>query len=207
VERARILRFTCMTSVDADAELCRRAAEGDRQAMSALVAAFRGPLYRFARRLTRDDALAEDVLQETFLTALKKVGGWRGEGTCRGWLFSIARTQVLMAQRRRTGEPEGFEEVEPEAELPRLGLEAGWGAAMDPEALASRMEAQAQLEAALATLAPAEREVVALRDLEGLSGEDTAQALGLSLAAMKSRLHRARLALVAAVKRGGGHGG
>lgn len=195
-----------MTLTDADAELCRRAAGGDPQAMTALVTSFRGPLYRFARRLTRDDALAEDVLQETFLTALKKVGTWRGEGSCRGWLFSIARTQVLMARRRRVGEPEGFDEVAPEAELPQLGLAAGWGAAMDPEALASRMEAQAQLDRALSTLAPSEREVLSLRDLEGLSGEDTAQALGLSLAAMKSRLHRARLALVAAVKRGGGDG-
>lgn len=192
---------------DADAELCRRAAGGDRQAMSALAKAFRGPLYRFARRLTHDDALAEDVLQETFLTALKKVGGWRGEGTCKGWLFAIARSQVLMARRRRSGEPETFDDVDAGPELPQLGLEAGWGAAMDPEALASRMEAHAQLEQALAALSEPEREVLALRDLEGLSGEETAQALGLSLPAMKSRLHRARLALVAQVKREGGRDG
>lgn len=169
--------------------------------MDALVSTWRGPLYRFARRLTHDDALAEDVLQETFLTALRKVGAWRGEGTCRGWLFSIARSQVLMARRRRAAEPETFDDVDARA-LPELGLDAGWGAAMDPEALAARTEAQAQLEAALRGLTPADREVLALRDLEGLSGEDTAQALGLTLTAMKSRLHRARLALVAQVKRG-----
>lgn len=195
-----------MRTVDADGELCARAAGGDRAAMSALVSAFRGPLYRFARRLTHDDALAEDVLQETFLTALKKVGGWRGEGTCKGWLFAIARSQVLMARRRRSGEPETFDDVEAGPELPQLGLEAGWGSAMDPEALASRMEAQVQLERALSALPEGDRAVIALRDLEGLSGEDTAQALGLSLAAMKSRLHRARLALVAQVKRGGTDG-
>jgi len=137
-----------MQTRDPGGELCARAAAGDRAAMTALVAAFRGPLYRFARRLTRDDALAEDVLQETFLTALKKVGGWRGEGTCKGWLFAILRSQVLMARRRRSGEPETFDDVEAGPELPQLGLEAGWGAAMDPEALASRMEAQAQLEGA-----------------------------------------------------------
>lgn len=188
-----------MTHFDADAELCRRAAEGDRQAMDALVVAYRGPLYRFARRLTRDDALAEDVLQETFLTALRKVGTWRGEGSCRGWLFSIARTQALMARRRgAVGEA-----MEDERALPELGLSAGWGAAMDPEALAARLEEQALLERALEGLGPKEREVIALRDLEGLSGEETAQVLGLSLAAMKSRLHRARLELLAAVKKGG----
>jgi RNA polymerase sigma-70 factor (ECF subfamily) len=136
-----------MQTRDPGGELCARAAAGDRAAMTGLVAAFRGPLYRFARRLTRDDALAEDVLQETFLTALKKVGGWRGEGTCKGWLFASLRSQVLMA-RRRWGVPETFDDVEAGPELPQLGLEAGWGAAMDPEALASRMEAQAQLERA-----------------------------------------------------------
>ncbi|MEW5742127.1 MAG: sigma-70 family RNA polymerase sigma factor [Myxococcota bacterium] len=194
-----------MSPLDADGELCRKAAGGDRQAMSALASAYRGPLYRFARRLVQDDALAEDVLQETFLTALRKVGGWRGEGTCRGWLFSIARTEALMAKRRRAGEPDVSAE-EQEEELPALGLAAGWGAAMDPEALAAKVEEQALLERALAALGPTEREIIALRDLEGLSGEDTAQALGLSVAAMKSRLHRARLALVAAVKRGGHDG-
>lgn len=193
-----------MSQVDADGELCRRAAGGDRQALTALVAAFRGPLYRFARRLTRDDALAEDVLQDTFLTAVRRIGDWRGKGTCRGWLYAIARSQVLMARRRKVGEPEAFDEVEAGAELPQLGLEAGWGAPMDPEALSARLEERALFERALGRLSGPEREVIALRDLEGLSGEDTAQALGLSLAAMKSRLHRARLALVAAVKREGG---
>jgi RNA polymerase sigma-70 factor (ECF subfamily) len=77
---------------------------------------------------------------------------------------------------------------------------------MDPEALAGRLETQAMLERALASLGDEDREVIVLRDLEGLSGEETAQALGLSLPAMKSRLHRARLRLLAAVKGGGSHG-
>lgn len=156
-------------------------------------------MHRFALRLTKDEALAEDVLQDTFLVAMRELGGWRGEGSFRGWLYAVARSRVLMARRRKVGEPESFESQE---SLEVLGLQAGWGAPMDAEALAARVQQQSVLEAALAGLDPADREVLVLRDLEGLSGEETAQALGLSLPAMKSRLHRARLRVVAAVKGG-----
>jgi RNA polymerase sigma-70 factor (ECF subfamily) len=182
--------------------LVEQARQGDRAAFSALVAAHRGAVYGFAQRLAGDAALAEDVLQETFLDAHRALASWRGEGSFRGWLLSIARRRVLMSKRRRVGEPANHEG---EATLLSLGLEAGWGAAMDPEALAQRTEAKDTIEAALAQLDEEEREVVVLRDLEGLSGEETAAALGLGLPAMKSRLHRARLRLVAAVK-GAHHG-
>jgi RNA polymerase sigma-70 factor (ECF subfamily) len=179
--------------------LIQQARLGDRAAFSALVAAHRGGVYRFAERLTRDPALAEDVLQETFLAAHQGLAGWRGEGSFRGWLLAIARSRVLMARRRRVGEPAAHEGDDTLAEL---GLSAGWGAAMDPEALALRTEERGLIERALAQLGEEEREVIVLRDLEGLSGEETAAALGLQVAAMKSRLHRARLRLVAAVKGG-----
>lgn len=177
----------------------QRAVAGDAAAFARLVNTWRGPVYRFARRLLRDDAAAEDVLQETFLTAHRRLGTWRGDGTFQSWLFAIARSEVLMSRRRRVGEPTEYEPME---SLPELGAEAGWGQAMDPHALAERLEQHTHLEAALATLEADEREVLLLRDVEGLSGEDTARALGLTLAAMKSRLHRARLRLVASVKKG-----
>jgi RNA polymerase sigma-70 factor (ECF subfamily) len=116
--------------------------------------------------------------------------------------LAIARSKLLMARRGAQGRTESTDD----ATLEMLGLRAGWGAPLDPEALAARLEEKAVLERALASLDDEAREVVTLRDLEGLSGEETAQALGLSLPAMKSRLHRARLALVAHVKRGGAHG-
>jgi RNA polymerase sigma-70 factor (ECF subfamily) len=180
-------------------ELARR---GDAATFAALVAAHRGAVFRFAQRLTGDDALAEDVLQETFLAAHQGLAGWRGEGSFRGWVLSIARRQVLMARRLRVGQPATYE---PEATLAELGLEAGWGAPMDPEALAVRAESRDIIEQALAQLDEEDREVLVLRALDGRSGEETARVLGLSVAAMKSRLHRARLRLVAAVK-GGPHG-
>lgn len=180
-----------------------KAVTGDGAAFAQLVMPHRAAVFHYARRLTRDDALAEDILQETLWTAFRQLQGWRGEGSARGWLLSIARSRVLMARRRRAGEPATFEDADT---LPELGLAAGWGEPMDPEALAGRLETQAMLERALASLGDEDREVIVLRDLEGLSGEETAQALGLSLPAMKSRLHRARLRLLAAVKGGGSHG-
>jgi RNA polymerase sigma-70 factor, ECF subfamily len=182
--------------------LFERAQAGDRQAFSALVTAHRDAVYRYALRLTNDPAFAEDTLQETFITALQHMPEARGEASFRGWLLSIARSRVLHDRRRRVGEPTTFA---PEDELMQLGLEAGWGEAMDPEALAARTEAQQVLDHALAQLDHEAREVLLLRDVEGLSGEETARVLGLALPAMKSRLHRARLRLVAAVK-GATHG-
>jgi len=180
-----------------------RAAQGDARAFTALALAHRGAVYRFALRMTRDQAAAEDVLQETFLTALRSLPGWRAEGEFRGWLLAIARSQVLRRVRRRVGEPQGFEGLD---SVEALGVEAGWGAPLEAEALRERVERRATLETALARLDDVEREVLLWRDVEGLSGEETARLAGLTLPAMKSRLHRARLKLVALVKKGGRDG-
>jgi RNA polymerase sigma-70 factor, ECF subfamily len=186
-----------------DAEVMRLAAAGDAQARGELVARHRAPVSRFLRRLTQHEAQAEDLTQETFVTALTHLATWRGEGTARGWLLSIARSQWLMARRAPASRLEPAED----ASLETLGMAAGWGAPLDPEVLASRLEQHEVLERALSALDVESREVLTLRDLEGLSGDETAQTLGVSVAAMKSRLHRARLALVAQVKSGGIHHG
>jgi RNA polymerase sigma-70 factor (ECF subfamily) len=101
--------------------------------------------------------------------------------------------------RRRVGEPDEMVALED------LGLQAGWGAPPLPDALFESLERRETLERALAQLSPEEREILVLRELEGFSGEETAKILDLSLAGMKSRLHRARLRL-AAVLVEGNHG-
>lgn len=187
-----------MSGSSPDAAVVERAARGDASARRLLVEQHRAAVFRLLRRLARDDAQAEDLTQETFITALEHLGAWRGEGSVKGWLLSIARSRFLMSRRGGAAR----HEPQDDASLESLGLAAGWGAPMDPEALTARLEEQTVLEQALAGLDAEAREVITLRDLEGLSGEETAQVLGLSLAAMKSRLHRARLALVASVKKG-----
>ncbi|MCC7382019.1 MAG: RNA polymerase sigma factor [Deltaproteobacteria bacterium] len=185
---------------DLDAALLGRTAEGDRRAFGELVARHQAAVYRFSLRMMGDEASAEDVLQETFISALKKAATFRGTGSARAWLMAIARNTGRMSRRRHAGEPSQFESLD------ALGREAGWGAEADLAELLDERNRREQLERALAELPPLDREVLLVRDVEGLSGEETAEALGLSIAATKSRLHRARLRLAAALGKGGPHG-
>ncbi len=186
--------------VRSDAELIAAAAAGDRGAFGALVERYQRPVLHLARALVRDAQEAEDVLQDTFLGALRGAASYRGDAPVSAWLFAIARHAAFRRGRR------GAEVATEDLSLEQLGADAGWGQD-DVEVAAARAERHALLAAALDTLAADEREVVLLRDGAGMSGADTAAALGLSVAAMKSRLHRARLKLAGALRRrGGDHG-
>jgi RNA polymerase sigma-70 factor (ECF subfamily) len=178
-----------------DHDLVALAVSGDRGAFAALVGRHQARVFRLARALTDDHHEAEDVLQQTFLSAWQALGGFRGEASVRTWLLTIAKNAAWQARAKRAREP--IDDVP----IDDLGLLAGWGQA-DPETIASRAQERALLEAAFARLAPEERQVLVLRDLEGVSGEETAAAIGTSLAAMKSRLHRARLRLAAELRKG-----
>lgn len=180
-----------------DAQLLQRSASGDRAAFGSLVARHQASLFRFARAITRDAAAAEDVLQETFLAALRSAGAYRGEASVKTWLLTIARNKAYRAGRRRSGQPERFESLE------ALGAEAGWGALDSVDAVLIERQRRELFSRALAGLAPEDREMIVLRDLEGLGGEQVAELLRISLAAVKSRLHRARLRLAARVRQEG----
>lgn len=180
-----------------DRELLQRARAGDRAAGDSFVSRHLDAVLRYARAVTHDAVSAEDVVQEVFLAAL------RGEAplvdaSARSWLLVTARHASFRLHRRRVGEPSRFEPLE------TLGAAAGWGA--DPEQISAAHEDRDRLDAALARLSVEDREILVLRDLEGLDGEATARELDLSVPAMKSRLHRARLHLMAALSEGGAHG-
>jgi RNA polymerase sigma-70 factor, ECF subfamily len=177
-----------------DDVLLARSAGGDRAAFDAFVMRHQAPVYRHLRALGAEAADAEDALQEAFLAAWKAASGYRGGASARGWLLTIARNALRRRHRRLT------EESLEAAELERLGLAAGWGEE-DTRPL-ERIAARELVDLGLAALDPTDREVLLLRDVEGLSGEETASLLGLSVAAMKSRLHRARMRFLAAVKEG-----
>ncbi len=148
-------------------------------------------VYRFLVSLQAASDDAEDALQECFVSAWRSAATYRGSDSARGWLFSIARNTLRRQHRRKVGEPNEMEQLE------QLGTRAGWGASSD---FSVRFEVEDELKWAMGQLPREEQEAVTLRDLEGLTGEETAEALGLSLAAMKSRLHRGRLHLMGVLR-------
>ena len=166
-------------------ELARAAARGDDQALEALVRAHHDRVYRFGRRVCRDHHDAADAVQEAFATLARRREMIREAGVL-GWLFTVVRSACMrllrpfQTARRHLGDRVDASEVDPPARE------------LDPERALARWRLVHRVYAAIAALAPAEREILVLRDLEGLSGEEACAALGLSAAAMKSRLHRAR---------------
>ncbi len=173
-----------------DAAILRRTAAGDHGDFEALVERHEAAVLRFIQGISRDPGRIEDALQETFVAAWRGAGEFRGGESARGWLLGIARNVVSRQYRRRAGEP-------PEhVPLSDLGVEAGWGA--EPTQLvAKRLEDRDLVERGFRGLSPEDQEILILRDLEEFTADQVAHTLGLSLAATKSRLHRARLRFMA----------
>lgn len=177
-----------------DADCLRRTAAGDAAAFEAFVGRHEAAVLRYLRGISADADRAEDALQETFIAAWRGAAGYRGGASARGWLLAIGRNALRRQHRRRAGEPA---ELLP---LEALAREAGWGRDPDDASL-RRLEARERLERGFEGLSAEDREVLILRDLEGLSGEEAAAVLGIGLAAEKSRLHRARLRFTANLRR------
>jgi RNA polymerase sigma-70 factor, ECF subfamily len=180
-----------------DETLIRRCAGGDRAAFDTLVGRHGDALWRFATRACAGEADAADALQEALVAAWRGAATFRGDAAARTWLYQILLHACRRRGRRRAGEPARHAPLEDAAAV------ASGGARAD-DRVAAR-EVGAAMERALEALGEEAREVLLLRDVEGLSGAETAAALGVELAAMKSRLHRARLDLKARVEAILGH--
>jgi len=184
-----------------DGELVLNAARGDGAAFSQLVQRHQDKVYGLALRLLRDPGEAEEVVQETFLAALEKLSSFRGDAAFTTWLHRVAANAALMRLRRRRRAPETVVPEPVEDLLPRFDasgrIEAqprhDWSKRAD-EQLADR-EIRLAIEREIQNLPEDYRIVFLLRDVEDLSSEDMAAVLGISVAAVKSRLHRARLVL------------
>ena len=177
-----------------DAALAARAQAGDQAAFTALVKEYSRKVYRVAKNITQNDEDAEDVLQEAFLKAYEHLDRFQGNSAFYTWLVRIAVNEALMKLRKRKGnrfvsldEPIETGEEEVKREI------AVWED--NPEQRYSREEMQKILDDAVESLKPDFRTVFTLRDIEELSTEETAEALDISVPAVKSRLLRARLAL------------
>ncbi len=182
------------TSFLSEAELVAAAKAGRQEAYTAIVERYSGTIYNLALRLTGNPQEAEDVLQETFISAFRALSRFEGRSQLGTWLYRIAYNAALMRLRKRQVPTQSLDEplTTDDGELvPRQFVD--WSRL--PDELLLGKELRSTLEAALQTLPVSLRSVFVLRDIEGLSTAETAQALGLTETNVKVRLHRARLAL------------
>jgi RNA polymerase sigma-70 factor (ECF subfamily) len=177
-----------------ESTLVFKAREGNKAAFSELVRRYEGKIFRLAQHVTQNREDAEDVLQETFMKAYEHLDQFKGDSKFYTWIVRIAVNQALMKLRRRkTDKTVSIDETIDTGEDPVVREIAAWDE--DPEERFSREELGEILDSAVQSLEPPYRSVFVLRDVEELSTEETAEALGLSVPAVKSRLLRARLQL------------
>jgi RNA polymerase sigma-70 factor (ECF subfamily) len=180
--------------VSDETAIVAKAQAGDAEAFGELMNRYQNKIYRLAKNITQNDEDAEDVLQEAFLKAYEHLDGFQGNSKFYTWIVRIAVNEALMKLRKRRGDRTVplDEPVDTGEEMVNREV-AVWDD--NPEQRYSREEIQTILNEAVEGLKPDFRTVFVLRDIEELSTEETAEALGISIPAVKSRLLRARLAL------------
>ena len=175
-----------------DDELLTAARLGDAAALEALLVRYQPQLYRFGLRMCGNVADAGDVAQESLISMARSVREFRGDSSVSSWLYTIARRFCIKKRRRSKFAPVREESLDaPGTDAARRLADP----APSPEQTATNRELAAALTHAIDELDPSQREVLLLRDVEGLSAPEVAKILGTSVDAVKSRLHRARVAV------------
>lgn len=187
---------TAATPIDfgklSDLELAQRIAAGDRNAFEPLMRRYNQMLYRTARSILKDDAEAEDAVQEGYLLAFRSIGGFRGDAKLSTWLVRIVANEAIARYRKRNKraeiipfDGEAAAEYTAEPSMNELKPE-------QPEESARRAETRRLLEARIDELPDAFRTVFVLRAIEELSVEETAAALDIPEATVRTRFFRAK---------------
>ena len=177
-----------------EARLLAAARGGDHRAIRQLLTALSGPAYRFGRGFCHDHQDAEDVMQEVLAALARGLSSFRGDASLTSWAYVVARRACMRHQRLRSGQPARV------TSLDAGPAEAGAADTLadrndDPLDRLERRQLGALLDRAIVALPALQRDVLLLRDVEGLSARAVGKALRLSERAVKSRLHRARMAL------------
>ena len=173
-----------------DHALLEAARSGDRAALEAFIERHQSRVLRFGLKMCRDGEDARDVAQETLLAAARGISRFREASSPSTWLYTIARSFCIKKRRRRKFAPAAVVPLDGE------GLKAAASLPdprRDPAQELDDRHLAAALEAAIGALDPKYREILVLRDVEGLSAAEVAEVTGLGVEAVKSRLHRARL--------------
>jgi len=180
--------------VSDESVLVDAARNGDVGAFEQLVRRYDRNVFRIAQHITQNREDAEDVVQDAFLKAFQNLGQFQGQSKFYTWLVRIAVNEALMRLRRRRPERTVSLDEDVKTEEDSIPREvADWSP--NPEQLYSQAELKDILSKTIQGLSPGFRTVFVLRDVEALSTEETAEALNLSIPAVKSRLLRARLQL------------
>lgn len=181
-----------MTDITDDRALLARIRAGDKAACAECIEQHSPEVFRLALRLMRNEADAEDVVQETFLSAFKGIDQFDGRAELRTWLYRIAHNVALMRLRRaKMGLVSIDEASDPEDGAPVPQVLFDWCCLPEPEM--DKAEVRAELEQALHEMPEKLRAVFVMREVEGLSTQAAAEALEVSAEVVKTRLRRARL--------------
>jgi RNA polymerase sigma-70 factor (ECF subfamily) len=174
-----------------DAELVRRALARDGGAFRAIMQKYNRRLYRIARGILRNNADAEDAVQDAYVSAFTNLGSYRGESALATWLSRIAMNEALgrMRRKRTTVDIAGLEHARSEAEIIQFPLSTPND---DPERTMAQRQILQLVEQATDNMPEAFRLVFVTRIIEGMSVEETSELLGIKPQTVKTRLHRAR---------------
>ncbi|KGI80896.1 RNA polymerase sigma70 factor [Actinopolyspora erythraea] len=167
------------------------AKSGDTSAFDLLVRTHTDRLYRVAVRIVGDPAEAEDAVQDAWVSAWRSLSTFRGDSTAATWLYRVVTNAALSQIRKRR--PAVPMDLTDEHLAPA-------GNTGNPEGAALREEETRRVHAAISRLEPSQRLPLVLRELEGMSYEEIAEVLEVNITALRARLHRARLALLAELK-------
>ena len=168
-------------------ELIEAAKTGDKKAMAELVKSYEKTVYNFAFKVCRNPERAENTMQDTFMSMVKSLHQFDGNSKLSTWLYRIVSNHCLMEFRKRKHQ---FVSIEDNDGLYENTFSSGWNTI--PDNIVENRELKKVLDEAIQKLAPDYRIVFLLRDVEGLSTEETGKITELSVPAVKSRLHRAR---------------
>ncbi|MGA8872104.1 MAG: sigma-70 family RNA polymerase sigma factor [Candidatus Acidiferrales bacterium] len=178
---------------DDERELVAQARNGSSAAVEVLVDRYECRVFRLAQNITSNYQDAEEVVQNAFVKAFQNLSAFRGDSRFYTWLVRIVVNEALVKIRRRRHKEVSIDDPNEDQDYQAPRQLEDWGPS--PEQLYSREELRRILETTIGGLAPAHRVVFQLRDVEGFSAEETARALNLAIATVKTRLRRARLQL------------
>ncbi len=174
-----------------ETELIVKAQQGDRKSLAELVKNYEQTVYNFAFKICRDKERAEHTMQETFMSMVKSLKQFSGKSKLSTWLYTVVSNHCLMLA--RSSKKYSFSSIDDDDTYVDESSITDWK--VNPENITENNELRTVLDEAINKLHPDYRIVFLLRDVEGLSTEETGKVMDLSVPAVKSRLHRARLFL------------